>query len=557
MPYSFTKIEEEKSKTIRYVFSFLIIFYFLAAWVIGLIIKNWLIYSSSARLSSAKSIVMMNLAETVIVLAIAVCVGYIHWMISTSNLITKMIGVLKAEALNPEDRYHQMFQNILEEVSVATGGVKIEGVVVPTTAMNAFALQDFDGRNVIGITEGMLARLNRAQIEAVVGHEAAHIVSKDCLTTTVISSLFELFTGMLRALSWIGYARPRYSARSRDNDSGGAVVLVLLIYVVLMVTYFMSMLMRMFISRQKEYRADAIAVRLTRDPLSLAEALYGIGYHWRGEYLAASEMEAIFIMNPKFKSLDEQEGTFADLFSTHPPMSKRINVLLDMARASESDLAAKLNAQDNHPREKVPDVGPQITPQYKVHHDNQWQGPFDLQKLMTFDWLKPTTWVTRAGDQDVKQASDFDDIRRQIFHQGDADKVQQCPRCHVNLRSVDYEGVYAEKCAYCKGVLVHQADILRIIMRTEVGFDAEIKQLAEQIIKEDAHWNWSKARINRDPATLLDCPRCRHSRAKMHRMFYTAAYHVEIDQCAMCGLVWFDRNELEVLQYLIEQKSII
>ena len=59
-------------------------------------------------------------------------------------------------------------------------------------------------------------------------------------------------------------------------------------------------------------------------------------------------------------------------------------------------------------------------------------------------------------------------------------------------------------------------------------------------------------KINRDPNLMMTCPQCQHVKTKMLRMFYTDAYRVEIDKCFTCGLLWFDKDELEVLQCLIE-----
>ncbi|HQL41695.1 MAG TPA: hypothetical protein PLO93_05320, partial [Candidatus Omnitrophota bacterium] len=102
--------------------------------------------------------------------AIAFFCGIGHWVFTVNGLVEKILGILKAERLNPEDKYHAVFRNIIDEVSVATGGVRIEGVVIPVCAMNAFAISDFSGRNVIGVTEGLLARLSRAQLKTVVDH---------------------------------------------------------------------------------------------------------------------------------------------------------------------------------------------------------------------------------------------------------------------------------------------------------------------------------------------------------------------------------------------------
>ena len=161
------------------------------AYAIGLIIKNYLIIESCRPLDDGNCARFgyFTLAESFYVFLTAIFVGACHWSISIHNLVGKILNLMRAQYTDLRDTYHQMFQNIVEEVSVATGGIKIEAVVVPSMAMNAFALSDFNGRHVIGVTEGLLSRLSRSQIEAVVGHEAAHIVSGDCLATTVTTEV--------------------------------------------------------------------------------------------------------------------------------------------------------------------------------------------------------------------------------------------------------------------------------------------------------------------------------------------------------------------------------
>src|SRR3989338_5039561 len=162
MPYSFTQIEEDKTKTIGFVFFFLLFFYFASFWLIALVTKNFFLHEYTSP--GPGGFFSLNFRDSFIVLAAALLAGYAHWTYTTSNLAAKISGILKAEPLNKNDTYHQRLQNIIDEVSVATGGRKIEGMVIPTSAMNAFALMDFESHAVIGATEGLLARLTRAQL---------------------------------------------------------------------------------------------------------------------------------------------------------------------------------------------------------------------------------------------------------------------------------------------------------------------------------------------------------------------------------------------------------
>lgn len=550
MPYSFTQIEKDKSKTIAFVFSFLILFYFVSIWLIILISKNFVHFSqhSTKVYGRAHDFLWLDGQTTLLIFLSSIAVALCHWMYTTDNLINKILNVLLAEPLNENDRYHKMYRNILDEVSVATGGVKIEGVVVPTMAMNAFALADFEGRSVIGITEGVLARLSRSQIEAIVGHEAAHVVSGDCLATTISSSLFELYSGLLRGIERAMNSTTRYSSRG-----GGGIALLFIVYILLRISRSISYLIRMFISRQREYRADAIATRLTRNPLSLAEALYAISYHWRGQSLAAEELEAIFIINPKYSALDEANGFVSDLFSTHPPTEERIRILLNMAHTDVESMIGNVKRLDHKQKVKAPEPKTTTTKQWMVNNAGQWLGPFDLLKIATLDWISPDTWIKPMDEKEIKMAyedKNIASIANKVEHNTAQDS---CPKCNILLTPRDYEGVTVEQCSFCHGVLIENRDAMRIIIREEYDFSDRIKKIAEGLLKE--HQLWREQKINRDPKTLLQCPKCRKSHARMMRMFYTAAYPVEIDKCFSCSRLWFDRDELEILQYMIEKAS--
>jgi len=153
MPYSFTQIERDKSASITYVFWFLILIYFGFFWVLAALCKSYAL--SSGRTAGFQT---LNLGQTLVIFGAAFLLGYSHWTYATTRLVPRILGVLKAEKLDPKDSYHQRFRNIVDEVSVATGGTKMEAVVVPTMALNAFAVMDFSGSAVIGVTEGLLSK---------------------------------------------------------------------------------------------------------------------------------------------------------------------------------------------------------------------------------------------------------------------------------------------------------------------------------------------------------------------------------------------------------------
>ncbi|MFZ5801482.1 MAG: M48 family metalloprotease [Candidatus Omnitrophota bacterium] len=468
MPFSFIDIEESKTRLIGWVFVFILLFYFLTAYLVMVVLENFFFG-------------YFSLHHFIFAFGLALTAALIHWSMSTANLIPKMTLAVGALEIDRQDSYHQFLQNIVDEVCVAIGGRKIEAMVIPSASCNAFALEDFKGRSVIGVTEGLLARLNRQQLEAVVAHEAGHIVSRDSVTTTVVASLAELYQESLEGVG-------RGLSRSRSRGS----LPLLFIYLILGMMNFLSSLLRYFISRQREFRADAIAVRLTRDPLSLAEALSLLSTHWRGEGAVGEKLESIFIVNPRYSQLDEKEGVWADIFSTHPPINQRIKILLEMAHLNEYVLE---------------------------------------EKIKHFKRLSPVANIEPAA-----AASTVNKLK--------------CPNCLVNLKEEEYEGVPVLKCEDCAGTFLEQQKVSRILIREDKDFPDEVVQLAKTAIagKEKTFLKKSEGK----QLWVLTCPKCGR---KMHRQFFVYSYPVEIDRCYYCAGVWFDKSELEVLQYIYQHKE--
>lgn len=550
MPFSFIDIEREKSRVIAYLFVFLIFFYFVTAYLILLVLENTLIPALS---EIPRSVLHLPSAQhTLAALAVAFLAGFLHWSISTSHLIDRVALAVGAFPIDAQDTYHQFLKNIVDEVSIAIGGRPLEAMVIASASLNAFTIEDFNGRAVIGVTEGLLSRLNRAQIEAVVGHEAGHIISGDCLSTTVTCAVSEIYDESFSKLSAV-----------MRGSRGRGVAVLLLVYLVIGFMRSLSKFIHYFISRQREYRADATAVRLTRDPLSLAEALELISRGWRGTGAMGERMQSIFIMNPNASSMDETDGFFADMFSTHPPIKHRVAILSDMAHLDTGTLQENLK---NFKR-----VSPVAVPEFKneegaletewfVFLDQQWLGPYDPQALSKLQGFKPDAWVRAKDSTATRHAYEVKpllDLFRQGASEGENLGEAACPRCRVPLAEYHYEGVPILKCAYCGGVFVEQGKISRLFVRRDMEFSEEVKHLAETII---ASKNKNILPKTPDPKSVwvYDCPKCRSTfkeSFKMRRQFYLYSYPIEIDRCVRCDGVWLDKLELEVLQYLYEHKE--
>ncbi|MFH0876954.1 MAG: zinc metalloprotease HtpX [Candidatus Omnitrophota bacterium] len=545
MPFSFIDIEEKKTKVIGLLFFVIILFYFLTVYLVLLVVENIGFFSTHTVAVSGRGFAWPAPDHVLIGLGVAFLIALLHWAISTSNLIEKISLSIGAFPIESNDTYHQFFKNIVDEVSVAIGGRPLEARVIPTISMNAFALEDFNGRAVIGITEGLLARLSRAQIEAVVGHEAGHIASGDCLSTTVTCSLAELYE---EGASKIGTGLRR--AR------GQAGLLLLFAFLVIKSMSFLSKLLRYFISREREYRADAAAVRLTRDPLSLAEALLLISRGWRGEGQIGDRMQSIFIMNPASSELDERQGVFPDMFSTHPPVERRIDILLNMAHSDVKTLQESMNnfkrvspvAQAEFSTEDV--SGPK---QWFVFSNQKWLGPFDPEALSKVEGLKPDHWVLPVGEKAVRHLYEDESLLK-IFRKDTDSAVGKCPHCKTSLSEVNYEGTPVLKCVHCAGVFVSSDKISRILIRQDKTFSQEVLRLAKVAMDTESRKVTHK-KIKEKKAWrgwVLDCPKCGE---KMRRQFFVYSYPIEIDRCVTCEGIWFDATELEILQYIYEHRD--
>jgi heat shock protein HtpX len=538
MSFSFIDIEEKKSKVILLLFISIILLYFLTAYVLLFLFENLLF--PSLCLFGCRAFPPVSHAFAAFLVALVLGAG--HATMSVSGMVPKIARVAGARELDEKDTYHRLFRNIVEEVGVALGGKKIEPMVIPSSSMNAFALQDFKGRSVIGVTEGLLARLNRSQIEAVVAHEAGHIANGDSLTSSVLCSLGEIYEETV--------SRTR---RTLSRSRGG--VLMLSVYLWLTLMHVLNKLMRSFVSREREYRSDVVAVRLTRNPLALAEALMLIARGWKGEGDSGEYLQSIFIMNPRFDSLDERQGPLSWLFSTHPPVSKRVALLLSMAHLDEKALEENLRSF-----KRVSPVAQalfaadeqQAPKQWRIYLNNVWQGPFGAEALAGRTDILPEQWVQVEGEHTVKPAYEDSDLKALFWKTDESSGTGLCPQCRVPLGHYQYEGAPVLQCRYCSGVFARGETVSRILVRRDYTPSEDVIRLSELVLKSKEKMFVAQKGADPKSAWVLACPQCGRP---MLRQFFVYSYPVEVDRCASCSATWFEKDELEVLQYLYEHKE--
>lgn len=159
--------------------------------------------------------------------------------------------------------------------------------------------------------------------------------------------------------------------------------------------------------------------------------------------------------------------------------------------------------------------------------------------------------------EDVEaSAKEFPQIREALRNRGrkkpiDPAKHNRCPRCRVLLTDTFYEGVVVKVCSQCRGKLVDSSLMDRIIARREIGFSEGLKKKAQEFKERFMSNPILTNKISRDKSHVIACPDCG---ARMLPRPYSYHYVVPVDKCLSCYKIWFDSDELEILQILIEQR---
>jgi heat shock protein HtpX len=242
-----------------------------------------------------------------------------------------------AQAKSEEERLRiRQFQNVVEEMAIAAGVPVPQAYVVPDADPNAFATGRAPEYASIAVTKGLLRVLTREQLQGVVAHEMAHIRNYDIRLMTIIAAL----VGAIALISdwtmrgWRSGGRSGRRSSSRGKkDGGGALVLVLLVIwvIAIILAPVIARVLATMVSRRREYLADATGAELTRNPLSLAEALERIEREAGATKSIHQGSAHLCIADPLERKANQKEGWLADLMATHPPMSKRIEALRAMA----------------------------------------------------------------------------------------------------------------------------------------------------------------------------------------------------------------------------------
>ena len=306
----------------------LIILFFLAV-VFLILLTNLLLVGTFAYMGSNESESFTTLLsnsydlKTITVISIGIILlittGSIYKISSLSNggqAIAEMLGG-KLIPQGSTELNDKKLLNIVEEMSIAAGMPIPKVYLLNESSINAFAAGKSINTAVIGVTKGAVSQLTRDELQGVIAHEFSHILNGDM-------QLNLRLTGILHGILLIGIIGDHilYSMRygSRKKDAGGLVVIGIGLMVIGYAGTFFGKLIKASVSRQREYLADASAVQFTRNKDTIAGALKKIGGLDEGSILespSASEYSHAYFSNGI-------NVFFESLFSTHPPLQKRI-----------------------------------------------------------------------------------------------------------------------------------------------------------------------------------------------------------------------------------------
>jgi len=445
------EVQREQRWRIWLLFGLLLLLVYAAVWVACLVValSVWVILPVAGVFS-----VVLDWWNTGAILGLALAVSIVYWYVSRVGARGRLLSAMRCRPLDPHDRYHQRLANIVEEMRIASGAPKVDCVTVSTLGMNAFAFSDLKGGGVVGVTEGALARLSRPQLQGVVAHEFAHVLSGTYVTATVSCLLFGIYSELNEKLDAVA---------SGDEDSpwGALGLTALVLRAWLGVVQVASRVTSSALSRERELDADLAAARYTRDPLSLAQALRMIGRHPAGGGYIPEGLAPLCIRATE----DEAGRPLKRWQRTHPPLSLRVERLLALAHVAPGDFERQMDAAVER---------------------------FDGREHA----VRPpaATGVPRTA----------------------AASPRACPGCGGSLAPADYEGIPLRVCRVCGGRLASTDQVRRIAARREVAFSDGQRRLAELLVAQGD--DLRRARLARGEAgvPLIRCPECGAAMMRRH-----------------------------------------
>jgi Zn-dependent protease with chaperone function/Zn-finger nucleic acid-binding protein len=579
MKKDFYEIQSLQWKKSLFVFTALIFFYFAAVGLVSLAVVLSLGFFGAGRGFWTGPFMWKLLGFDLLASAL---IAWFHFQDARRFGAGYILKRLEARSPDPSDRYHKQFLNTLDEVRIAAGVPKVNAYVIPAFAVNSMALFEADKTPAVAITEGLLAECTRDELQAVAAHELAHIARGDAFYVTLVCSLANLFEKLKEALEPEPPEPQPGLLGWRTRGGGGGPTLI---FAAAAISSFVMRLLSTLISRERELLADAAAVEFGRDPSSLARAIYKahIQNSFVGDFSAS--YGPLFIVAPESPNIPD--GFFGRLFNSHPPLMKRIEALAAMAgkkpdriirdvwegrqnreKAREilysfEEMTVKAEPTATGPQEKPEAAAPEApgTGEAKAWSFRSagggWEGPMTTSELISRPGFSSITVVKNSQEGVEAKAREFPQVRLALRDAGrkrpvDPGHENKCPRCRVPLAETFYEGVAVKLCPRCRGKLVDEGMMDRVIARKEVAFSEGLIRKAMDFKERFLSQPVKTRKISESrPPDPPSCPACGYA---MKARPYSYSYFIPVDKCLSCHKIWFDADELEILQVLIENR---
>ncbi len=285
--------------------------------------KTWLLITVFLIFIIALGWLFSYLLESSLILIIAVIFSILMSFGSYWYSDRVVLAMTKARPIEKKD--NPELYRVVENLCITAGLPVPKIFILPETQPNAFATGRDENHAVVAVTQGLLDKLERVELEGVIAHELSHIKNKDMLLQTVIvvlAGVIAIASNLfLRISFWGGMSK------SRDRDSSGALLMALGLVAAILAPIAASII-RLAISRKREFLADASGALLTRYPEGLARALEKISADQTPMRRAGNSTAHLFISSP-FKG-KQKRSWFTKLFLTHPPVEERIKALRGM-----------------------------------------------------------------------------------------------------------------------------------------------------------------------------------------------------------------------------------
>lgn len=284
--------------------------------------KTWILITGFLIFIIGLGWLFSYLLDNSIFLIIAVVLAFFQSFFSYWYSDKIVLGITHAQPIKKKD--NPELYRVVENLCITAGLPLPKIYIINETQPNAFATGRDEKHAVVAVTRGLLEKLEKPELEGVIAHELSHIRNKDMLLQTVVVVL----VGAVAILSNIFLRISFWGGARRDSrDSGGGILLVLGILAAVLAPLAAS-LIKLAISRKREFLADASGALLTRYPEGLARALEKISQDQSPMRAANSSVAHLFISSP-FKG-KQSRNWFTKLFMTHPPVEERVRALRGM-----------------------------------------------------------------------------------------------------------------------------------------------------------------------------------------------------------------------------------